>query len=80
MSTDFENALIAFGQSLYAKWGDAEAVAECRRKLEHVVKCEFVDTAFGTALLGIIAKAAAAKQFEKLGKEDAQWRPISCGG
>ena len=55
MSTDFEEAVIAFGQSLN---GDVRERDRCKRELLRIVDAEFgEDNAFTNALKGIVEKA-----------------------
>lgn len=55
MSTDFEEAVIAFGQSLN---GDVRERDRCKRELLRIVDAEFgEDNAFTNALKAIIARA-----------------------
>ena len=58
MSTDYEEAVIAFAQSLEAPWGDAKAREKCRRRLQHLLTVEYDDTQYGIAMLRIIQGCA----------------------
>ncbi|MBR5548764.1 MAG: hypothetical protein IKU71_03440 [Kiritimatiellae bacterium] len=58
MSSDFEEAVIAFAQSLKATWGDAKARAKCKRELLRFVDAEYgEDCAFSIALKAIVENA-----------------------
>ncbi len=58
MSTDFEEAVIAFGQSLNANPVDERVRSRSKRELLRIVDAEFgEDNAFTNALKAIIARA-----------------------
>ena len=58
MSTDFEEAMIAFAQSLTASWGDAKQRAKCKRELLKIIDAEYGDdNAYAIALKAIVEKA-----------------------
>ena len=58
MSTDFEEAVIAFGQSLNANPADERELSRRKRELLRIVDAEFgEDNAFTNALKAIIARA-----------------------
>ena len=58
MSSDFEEAMIAYAQSLKASWGDAKAREKCKRDLLRIIDAEYgEDNSYSIALKGIIAFA-----------------------
>ena len=58
MSTDFEEAMIAFAQSLTASWGDAKQRAKCKRELLKIIDAEYGDdNAYAIALKALVEKA-----------------------
>ena len=58
MSTDFENAVIAYAQTLSASWTDAKARAKCKRELLRIIDAEYgEDGAYAIALKAIVEKA-----------------------
>ena len=58
MSTDFEDATIAYAQSLTASCGDAKAREKCKRDLLRIIDAEYgEDTVYSIALKGIVEKA-----------------------
>ena len=58
MSTDFENAVIAYAQTLSASWTDAKAREKCKRELLHIIDWEYgEDNGYSDALKKIIEKA-----------------------
>lgn len=58
MSTEFEETLIAYCQSLWATWGEMLERDRCKRELLRIVDTEFgEDSAFTIALKGIVEKA-----------------------
>lgn len=61
MSTEFEEAVIAFAQSLKADRADDKTRAKCRRQLEKLIDWEFDrSSGFGIALMGIVRAASDA--------------------
>lgn len=54
MSTDFEEAVIAFAQLLDAKWSDPADVRRCRRSLLAIVEADYGGTVFGVAMRRLI--------------------------
>jgi len=63
MSTDFEEAVIAFGQSLNANPVDERVRSRSKRELLRIVDAEFgEDNAFTNALKAIIARAEAGEE------------------
>jgi hypothetical protein len=63
MSTDFEEAVIAFGQSLNANPVDERVRSRSKRELLRIVDAEFgEDNAFTNALKAIIARAEAGAE------------------
>ena len=63
MSTDFEEAVIAFGQSLNANPVDERVRSRSKRELLRIVDAEFgEDNAFTNALNAIIARAEAGEE------------------
>ena len=63
MSTDFEEAVIAFGQSLNAHPVDERVRSRSKRELLRIVDAEFgEDNAFTNALKAIIARAEAGEE------------------
>ena len=59
MSTEFENAVIAFGQSLEARWGDSDARDQARRRLLELIDAEFDGSCFAYAMKCIVGHANA---------------------
>lgn len=66
MSTDFEEAVIAFGQSLNANPVDERVRSRSKRELLRIVDAEFgEDNAFTNALKAIIARAEAGMTLDR---------------
>ena len=66
MSTDFEEAVIAFGQSLNANPVDERVRSRSKRELLRIVDAEFgEDNAFSNALKAIIARAEAGMTLDR---------------
>ena len=66
MSTDFEEAVIAFGQSLNANPVDERVRSRSKRELLRIVDAEFgEDNAFTNALQAIIARAEAGMTLDR---------------
>ena len=66
MSTDFEEAVIAFGQSLNANPVDDRVRSRSKRELLRIVDAEFgEDNAFTNALKAIIARAEAGMTLDR---------------
>lgn len=57
MSTDFEDAVIAYGESLDLGCDQRER-EKCKRELLHIIDAEYgEDNAYSNALKGIVEKA-----------------------
>ncbi len=66
MSTDFEEAVISFGQSLNANPVDERVRSRSKRELLRIVDAEFgEDNAFTNALKAIIARAEAGMTLDR---------------
>ena len=61
MSTDFEEAVIAFAQALDATWSTAKEVRRVKQRLIDIIDSEFEGSTFAIAMKRIVEGSSKAE-------------------